>query len=223
MDFLTQEQIDTLKKEYGKLYKVPICGTDYIIRPVYKADWEIVTKLAADNPSVGMPELDEKLVDIALIGPKPDVTKGGWAIVPAGVIPTLSKWIQAKSGFLVPDLAGQQEISSEPIGGDAVSIYGKPSDEDVATAKTQSSLKLNLVRIDDDYYIIRPLLRQEWRAIMKSAPEDSGERDYLIAQRSVVWPKKVNWDETPAGYCSSITGAVMNISGYSGVTSVEEL
>lgn len=220
---MKQEEIEQLKAQWGRIYKVNVCDADYIIRPLYKADWDRITQMAKDNPSIELVDIDDKIVDIALLDPRPDIQTGGWATFPAGVISTLAKHISAKSGFIGPELAGWQSLFTEPIHVEKEAV--KPTDDEVAELKARVAKKMTLVGIDTDYFVVRPITRQEWRHVMRQVASDTtqAEQDALIAEKVTVWPKKIDWDELPAGYATTLAQSAMEISGYTGATSVEEL
>lgn len=217
---LTPEQIDALKKEYGRLFKTTVADTQYIIRPMYKSDWDIIAMMLKDNPNLAMPELDDKIVEMCLVGPKPDLSQGGWSTLPAGVIPTLSKFISVKSGFIVPDLAEVSQFQLEPLFEEEKGE--RPDEEAVAELKRECPFNLKLVGIDSEYFVLRPITRQEWRFIVKNSTDES-EQDTKVVEKAVMWPKGINWATKPAGYVDTLSQICMNISGYAGPSTVEEL
>ena len=104
--------------------------------------------------------------------------------------------------------------------------YPRPDPETVNLLKAQSgTTKLMLVGFDTDFFVIRPILRQEWRAIQAKATADTkqAEQDLAVTEKVLAWPKKVSWSELPTGYPSSIFQVAMQISGFEGPTAVEEL
>lgn len=219
-DELTEEQIAQLKEDYGRIYKVCVAGVDYVIRPMFKVDWDIVMLMLKDNPNMGTPDMDDKIVDRCLICPRPDVATGGWSTIPAGVPSTLSKMISVKSGFIVPELSDASDFSVEPLFEE--SVYEKPDEEEVKKLKKLCPFDLKLVGIGGEWFVVRPITRAEWRYITKNAT-DEGEQDIKVVQKTVLWPKGIDWNDKPAGYCDTLAQLTMNISGYAGPSTVEEL
>lgn len=217
---LTPDQIADLKNAYGKIYKVRVCDEDYLVRRVYKQDWDAVNKLKRDNPQVSFAEIDEKIVNSALIGPIPDVESGGWSALPAGVVPTLSMFIRAKSGFVVPELADESNISVESMD-DEEKAPERPDDTTIAALKASTSFRLKLIGIEDQLFVVRPITRVEWKQVLRA--ENQTDQDVAVCSKAVLWPKSINWDDEPAGVCDTITQFVLSISGYSAPTVVEEL
>jgi hypothetical protein len=217
---LTKEQIAGLKKSFGRIYKVRVCDEDYLVRRLYKPDWDAVNKLKRDNPQVSFADIDEKVVNTALIGPLPDIANGGWAALPAGVVPTLSMFIRAKSGFVVPELSEESNITVEPLDEEETEP-ARPDAATIAALKASTTFKLKLLGIEDQMFVVRPVTRVEWKQVLKT--ENQTDQDMAVCAKSVMWPKSVNWDDQPAGFCDTITQFVLSISGYSAPSAVEEL
>jgi hypothetical protein len=214
---LTPKEIAELKKDFGRIFKTTVCDRAYICRLLYKPDWDGITKMRQDNPKMTLNEIDEKIVNTCLIGPLPLIEDGGWSAEPAGVIPTLSMMVRAKSGFVVPD-ADVSMIDVEDIG--EKEELKKPTESDMFVIKTSSKFQVKGVTIGNDYLVVRPLARVELRQVIQ---QPQTEQDVATADKAVVWPKGVNWEEKPAGYCETLTEVVMAISGFSGPSAVEDL
>ncbi len=73
--------------------------------------------------------------------------------------------------------------------------------------------------------MVRPITRQEWRAAVTKSQESNDQelRNLLVADRAVIWPKKIDWNKEPAGLCETITEFVLSISGYTAQPDVEKL
>lgn len=215
---MTGEEIEELKARYGRLFKIDVCGTTYLCRLLYKQDWDAVTKMRADNPRLTMAEFDEKIVGACVLGPLPAPEEGGWATRPAGVTPTLSQVIRAKSGFIVPEAEEYSTINTEDVGDQEEAA--RPSEEEIAALQAMSQYPLKGISFGSDYFVVRGVARLEFKQIIQGDPED---QDMLTAEKAVLWPKKVDWAKKPAGYCDTISQFVMAISGFSGPTAVEDL
>jgi len=210
----SQENIDQLKAEYGNIYQIEVADIPFIIRPLYPEDWASIVQLLTDNPKLTQSDFDDKIVEAGLIGPLPDLSKGGWAALPAGISPTLSMHIRAKSGFMVPELADIATITAKPLG----SVIQKPgpSQEELDKLKPTCPFTLHQLEIENYTFIVRPITRQEWRVAAAKAINEGDEeaKNLAVASRVVLWPKKVSWDKEVAGLCETITQYVLTISGY---------
>lgn len=215
---LTKEQIDELRSKHGPIFKTTICDTTYLCRLIYKPDWDIVCKLRDDNPNgVSQSEIDEKIVNMALLGPHPTIDSGGWAGAPAGVIPTLAGLIRYKSGFYTPEIG--ENVIVEDF--DEEVEMTRPDDQTVAALKVNARFGLKGIGINKDYFVVRPITRVELKQIMQAS--DQFDQDRNVVEKAVLWPKGVDWDTKGAGYCDTIAQYVIAISGYSAPSVVEDL
>jgi hypothetical protein len=216
---LTADELKELGELHGKLHRTEICGTGYLFRRVYGDDWVVLENFRESNPNASKEALDEKLVDLCLIGPKPDLLSGGWSNTEAGVLPTIAMLIRAKSGFVVPEFADQQLIDSEDL--DPVPEVAKPTPEVLEKLKAESKFRLKGIRLEDLYVVVRPLTRLEWKNIQKFAGDDA---DKTLCEKAVVWPEKLNWDyDYPVGYTDTISQAVLNMSGFARPQVIEDI
>lgn len=220
---LTPEYIEQLKEQHGKIYKVKAADIDFVIRPLYKDDQQVLNDLVKTNANLTQADFDDKVVDLALVGPRADHSKGGWAALPAGIVPTLSTFIQAKSGYIVQDAPDSLGIKVENLG--KTVVFTRPTQEEIDELKAVCPFQLRLVTIEGEYFIIRPVTRQEFRMAMNKSQEsgDALSRDEEISKKVVMWPKKLDWSGKPVGYPETLTNFALGISGYSLDAEVEEL
>lgn len=224
LDFeLTQEDIDQLKATFGKVYKVKAADIDFVIRPLYKDDQVVLNDLVKTNENLTQADFDDKVVDLGLVGPRPDYSKGGWVALPAGIVPTLSTFIQAKSGYIVQDAPDALSVKIEKIG--KQDVFSKPSQEDIDKIKQSCPFQLRLISIEGEYYVIRPVTRQEFRSAMAKSQESADvlSRDEEIAKKVTMWPKNTDWDKKPVGFPETIANFALGISGYNLDAEAEEL
>jgi hypothetical protein len=212
---LTKEQIEELKNIHGPLFKTTICDTVYLCRRLYKQDWQIIMQMRSDNPRIPLSEIDEKIVNMCTVAPAPEI--GVWATKEAGVVPSLSMVIRAKSGFAVPELDAYPVVDDT----EAVSEPTKPTAEEMAALKIAFTQSLKGVQVENDYYVIRGIMRNEFKQIISKTEQI--DQDEEIANRAVIWPKSVDWSTRGAGHCDSISQLVLSISGFNGPTLVEDL
>lgn len=214
----TPEQLADLKSKNGPMFKTTLCGVTYLCKLLYSPDWNIISQLREDNPKMSYAEIDERIVSTALIAPIPSMEDGGWSAVPAGVIPSLSALIRAKSGFSVPELPESMPIT-EDLDNDVE--MEKPDEKTLAALKANARYGLKGIAINNDYYVVRPITRVEFKQVMQT--KDQSEQDRGIVEKVVMWPKGVNWDEKGAGYCDTIAQYVLAVSGYAGPSAVEDI
>lgn len=216
---LTADELKTLGELHGKLHRAEICGVGYLFRRLYTPDWQRLEEFRNANPNIKKEALDEKLVDVALIGPKPDIASGGWSNTEAGILPTLAMLIKAKSGFVVQDFADQQLFDVEEM-----YEAEEPTRPDAATIeklKATNKFKIKGVRIEDLYVVVRPLTRIEWKNIQKADPENA---DKVLCEKTVLWPENIDWDtDYPVGYADTLSQTVLNLSGFTRPQNIEDL
>lgn len=223
IDFeLSDEAISELKTKFGKIYLVPVGDFEFVVRTLSKGEWETVMSTVQSNPNMTIDDVNEKIVTYGLICPQPDAQKGGWTGLPAGLVPTLSSWIQAKSGFIVPELDIPQPRASTI--GDVI-IPVRPSTEDIDKLKAGTPFPIKEVIFEEESFVIRPITRQEWKVAAKRATDsgDDMERDEEVCNRCVLWPKKIDWNAKPAGYCPTLSNMILTASGYNSTAKVQEL
>lgn len=217
---LTSEMIEGFKKVYPKVFKKTLLDQDYIFRPLSRKEYKnILVFLEENRETLRYNDLDEKCFEMCCIFPK--FTPAEKSTLPAGVMPTIAKAIQEKSGFEISEVFGQvMPIPAEVVSlSDPVEI-AEPTSDEIAAIKSKSNYKLLKVTAGDLVTIVRGMGRLEWNAIM-SKPEEDG--DTAMCKRTVLWPKDVNWDEVDAGVAPAIARTVMRASGFELTANVEEL
>lgn len=217
----TQEVIEQIKETYPnlRLFKNNVAGDDYIFRLLTNQDWVSILDWMNTNPNVKQSDLDDRIVDTCVLwprfeGPEAVIRKATQA---AGVIPTLSILIRQKSGFIIPDVAGQQ-FSVEELGGGAVPV--EPTSDEIDKLKAAYKYKLYKVTIEGHIVIYRPVNRQEWQTILKTQDDDT---DFATCSKCIVWPKKLDLNNLPAGVPRTVAGLIVECSGFNLESPVEEL
>lgn len=100
---LSKEKIDELKKEYGKVFKVNIAGSDYVYRPLMRKEYREMQEKAMRemsesgtyDPSSQLDIEDDMLLKCVVY---PEDIKDIDSL-PAGVGPSLSAYVADASGF----------------------------------------------------------------------------------------------------------------------------
>jgi hypothetical protein len=218
---LTDELKTQLKEQYGRLYEVPVAGMKFVIHPLMRNEWEVITDMYQSNDKITQTQIDDKVTDLGLVGPRADGSKGGWAALPAGITQTLSLFIRAKSGFYIADLPGGSDINVEQL---TPSVkMPMPSDEEIERIKKACPFVPRLITIGGDNYVVRPVTRAEWKAITEATVNDPDARTLETTKRVVQWPKNVDWDTRLAGCAETIAEYALSISGYGAPEQVKEL
>jgi hypothetical protein len=219
---VTDELVVELKKLYPTLFKKTVAGQIYIFRPMYRQEYIEILNFIEDNKGTQLKlnDLDEKCFDRCVLFPK--LERPEMAILPAGVVPTLAKSIQEKSGFEISEVFGAV-VAPSLI--ESVSDYAKPKEPtsaDISEAKAKTPYDVVKVSAGPFTFLCRGLNRLEWNTLMKQG--DTGEdTDSLICNRATLWPQGTKWEELPSGIVSSVSNAIMGRSGFDLNTTVEEL
>ena len=227
---LTPELIQAQKKaleQQGippKIYKFSFDGDTFVFRPLYRSDWNRIQAFIRDNQNtISQDAIDQKICEYGIVFPDIVGNPVLWEVQRAGFQSNLAKQILGKSGFFDPDLDQSDLLKVEPLG---TSERGpKPAEEVVTELKTKYNWNLRLVLVGDEYYVIRPLSRGEWKKIQQ---EDEADLDLLSAERATVWskdyPQKPSFEDKLAGTVRSVAEVIMQASGFTGqAPQVEEL
>lgn len=217
---LTDQLIAGFKKQFPKIYKKVLLDQEFVFRPLTRAEYKDILIFLEDNrETLRYNDLDEKCFERCCIFPA--FTPAEKATLPAGVIPTISKAIQEKSGFEISEVFGQVVPSPAEVVAISSSVDPvQPTAEEIEAAKAKTQYKILKVTAGDIVVLVRGMGRLEWNAIM-SKPEEDG--DTAMCKRTVIWPKEMNWDEIDAGVAPAIARTVMRASGFELTANVEEL
>jgi len=103
-------QIQEWKREFGRIFSVPVRGTDYVFREIKLTEYDMVQSY---RKTEGSALAEELLVEVALLFP----TEVQWDSVPAGVVTGLAEEILEYSGFASPNaVRGMLEEHRERMG-----------------------------------------------------------------------------------------------------------
>ena len=217
---LTEEIVAQLKKQHSKIFKKVLLDQEYVFRPLLRNEYKaLLTYLEDNRETLRYNDLDERCFDACCLFPT--FTPPEKATLPAGVVPTIAKAIQERSGFEISEVFGQVvPAPAEIVPLSDTEVPASPTDEEVKSLKVKSHYKLLKVTAGDTLVVVRGMGRLEWNTIM-AKPEEDG--DVAICKRTTVWPKDVNWDDVEAGVPPAIARAVMRASGFELNADVEEL
>jgi hypothetical protein len=229
---LTAEIVEQLKKllvENGlepKIYKFINDGDTMVFRPLMFSDYTdiqaFVKSNEANGSAVSQDDIDRMICDKGIVWPGEVVNPSFWDLQKAGLQSTLAKQILARSGFIVNEIDQSAYMSVEPL--ITVSSGPKPSEDVVAELKKKHNWNLHLVLSEGEYYVVRPICRQEWRALTSA---ETADLDLLTAEKVTVWckdfPIPVDFSSRAAGVARTIAEISMAMSGFNNRSVVEEL
>lgn len=211
-DILTKEIIDALKEKYPSLYRIRLGSQDFVFRPITRREWLQIQDLIRRNPNMTPNDVDDRIVEYGLVWPE-------WTIVdfmnqPAGYTAQLSRYIQARSGFLVPgineDMPGVEVLSENSA------AWIPPDKEFIERLKAQRPGGLLLIRIRSMVFVVRPLNRAEWRAIAKEVENGNVDVDSAVFERAVIYPdaETLKAIDTLPGVVTLVSNEVIRFSGF---------
>jgi hypothetical protein len=223
---VTEKDIAEIKSAYPKeaLFKwtSPDKKDDLIIRAIsYELMQKIVNMIRdAELRGTGMPiqDVNEKIFDSCVLWPTFSLDEK--LSLPVGIIPSVVKSIQEKSGFIDIDIF--QRVLAPDTFTTIIrdfDVWGDISDEE-ATALKESSKPFSLfrVRIGKWVFVIRPMTRIDIQISSQS------NDDQLTLARSVtMWPKEIDWETIPAGIIEILGRKANEISGWDPDATIEEL
>lgn len=229
---LTPEIVEELKGllvEHGldpRIYKYVNDGDTIVFRPLMFFDYTDIQGWVKSNETnggtIGQDEIDRKICEKGLVWPGDFANPMIWDVQKAGLQSTLSKQILARSGFIVNEIDQSEYMSVEPLV--TLPVSPKPDDDTIAELKKKYNWSLHLVLCEGEYYVVRPLSRQEWRALTSA---ETADLDLLTAERVTVWckdyPSPCNFGDRVAGVARTIAEISMGLSGFNNRVVVEEL
>jgi hypothetical protein len=217
---LTDELIAQFKASFGRVFRKELLGHTYVFRPLSRKEYIEVLNFVEDNKeTLKLNDIDEKCFDLCLLYPTMSAPEK--ATLPAGVVPTIAKSIQQKSGFEISDVFGTVVPAPPEIETlSDIDPWPDPSEDVVATLHAKTPHRLVLVKSGPYRFIVRGLGRFEWNTLVTQQDVDG---DLTICKKATLWPEVVDWNGIPAGVVPSISQAIMRSSGFDLTTEVEEL
>ena len=215
---LTEQIITALKDKAGDrpLYSKELFDQKFVFTTINRAEYATIMQWVESNPKVKVSDIEDKLITEALLWPQ--VQPHEWAVLPAGLIPTLSGLIQEKS-YLDVTGAGLIDATVETLVEETPSEL--PSEEEKERLKKSVPHSMKIVGVGGKFFVIRPMLRIEYNTLQKMDEDADGEVEGC--KKCVVWPKSVDWDNVGAGIPTVCARAIMELSGFSAPSLVETL
>lgn len=229
---LTPEIVAAIKSELEamglpqKIYKFTYEDDVFVFRPLYRSDWNKIQAYMRDNQStLTQDAIDEKVCRTAVIFPDVSLHPTQWEIQRAGYQSALASYVLAKSGFLNPDLDQSDMLRVEALGEVVRGRKPTPEERDALKEKYADwNGALRLLMVGEEYYVVRPLTRGEWKSIQNG---DEPDLDLATAERATIWsqsaPERPVFDNALAGSVRAISEVVMQISGFNIQAQVEAL
>lgn len=222
--FITPEEIAELKKAVkDPLFKWadPNKKGEIVFRPINAglANQIMLAVRAAEESGRVIPisDLNEKIFDSCVLWPTFTIEEK--LMLPVGIIPSVVKSIQEKSGFVDVD------IYNRALGPDTVTTtikdfdyWGDVSDQEVETLKGKTSFALFRVRIGRWVFVIRPMTRTDIQ-IASQAQDDQ----LALAKCITMWPNQVEWENVPSGVVELLGRKANEISGWDPEAEVSEI
>lgn len=211
----SKEVLEELKEAYNCplfLYPTPDGKHDFVFKAISHQLHARIRKMEADSKEKGMDlpksEVDSLLFEECVVWPvmTPEEIDG----VPVGLMSTIPKVIQEKSGFTEIDIRGNvlgPNISVIPVNS-AVS-WPDYTPEELKEVKDNTPFMLVRLRMDGLVFLVRPMTRADMM-VAQTALDNS----LSVAKCVTMWPKEVDWDKIPAGYIDQIGNVALSISGW---------
>ena len=217
---LTPEIIEDLKRRLvdngfdDRIYKYTESGEDIVFRPLMHFDYQAIQSWMKTNEgSVNQDDVDRMICEKALVWPPEIITPVGWEVQKAGLQNTLAKQVLARSGFIVSDIDQSGYMSVEPLS--TKEVGPKPDDKVIQELKAKYNWSLYLVEFEDEFFVVRPISRAEWRAITNSGNADV---ELVTAEKATVWskeyPEPCDFSSRIAGVARTITDVCWSYSGF---------
>ena len=209
---VTPQHIETWKRMFGAVYKVRIANQDFYFRPIMRHEMLQIQEWLRSNPDATVGQMDEKIVDYCLLAP--DWKIADFLAMPAGVLSTLSRRIQDRSGF-------EDEPPTEELFNN-ISLPDLTS-EMVDEFKSKYP-RFAIITIRGLRFAVRAVNRLEWERLQKQVTNrPDADPDLELAKVSLIHPSPDCLDELPAGYVLAISAAALRVSGFNEEPEIEEV
>jgi hypothetical protein len=223
---VTDKDIEELKAAYPEdaLFKwvSPDKKDDVVFRAISNDLMKKIIDMirAAELEGKGLPiqDVNEKIFDSSVLWPK--FTLDEKLALPVGIIPSLVKVIQEKSGFVDIDIF--QRVLAPDTFTTVIKdfeFWGDVTEEDsTKLSEKYPSFSLYRVRIGKWVFVIRPMTRIDIQIASQS------NDDQLTLARSVtVWPEEIKWENIPAGIIEILSRKANDVSGWDNDSEVTSL
>jgi hypothetical protein len=222
---VTEEIVKQLKSlhqlEKVCKYPFPNSNDDIIFKLITRASYnrilDMVSVAAKNDKSLPVNDVHQKIWDDCVIWPL--LTVDEKQLLPVGVIHSVVKVIQEKSGFLDVDIMDRilaPDVRTTTI--QDLPYWGDLTTEEILALKSKSPYLLQKVIIDKLVFVFRPSNQNDVRIANQS------EDNKLALCKSVcMWPENAPWDHLPAGYIEKLANVAFQISGWDSSATVEEL
>lgn len=209
---VTPQHVEAWKRMFGAVYKVKIAGQEFYFRPIMRHEMLAIQEWLRNNPDATLGQMDEKVVDYCLLSP--DWKISDFLAMPAGVLSTLSKRIQERSGF-----------EDDPPTEELFNNIAVPE----LTAEKLAEIKAGyprfaVVTIRNLRFVVRALNRMEWDRLQRAISSSPGaDPDMELAKSALLHPDPSLLDTLPAGYVLAVSAAVLRVSGFNEEPEIEEV
>jgi len=209
---VTPQHIETWKRMFGAVYKVRIANQDFYFRPIMRHEMLQIQEWLRNNPDATVGQMDEKIVDYCLLAP--DWKIADFLAMPAGVLSTLSRRIQDRSGF-------EDDPPTEELFNNIQIPELTP--EQIDEFK-KNHARFAVITIRGLKFVVRAVNRLEWDRLQKQvALKPDADPDLELARASLLHPSADHLDDLPAGYVMAISTAALRVSGFNEEPEIEEV
>lgn len=210
---VTPQHIEMWKRMFGSVYKVKIAGQEFYFRPIMRHEMLAIQEWMRKNPGVTAAQMDEKVVDYCLLAP--DWKVADFLAMPAGVLSTLSRRIQERSGFEddppTEELFNNLEVP--PLTPERLDEI-KASHPRFAIITLRGGMK----------FVVRAITRVEWDRLQRSISSNQGtDPDMELVKLTLVHPEPSFLEILPAGYVLALSAAALRVSGFDEQPEIEEV
>lgn len=221
---VTEHDLKILKDMYkDPLFKwiPPSKNFEIIFKPLNHENMKHIVNMIYEaekyNKPVPYTDINQRIFDSCVVFPEFTIEEK--ESLPVGIVPSVAKVIQEKSGFVDIDVFGRD------FGPDMLSTmirdfdyWGDVTEADLKALKKDCVFQLFRVRIDRWVFIVRPMTRTDLQVASQS------QDDSLALSRAVtMWPREIDWDTIPAGIVDILVKEVNKISGWNINASCEEI
>lgn len=208
------------------LYKwnVPLTKDQVIIfraidRPLKDKIQNLIRDAETNGKLPPIEDVQERIFDACVVWPSFTIEeKFG---MPVGIVPSLIKSVQEKSGYLDIDIF--QRVLAPDSTTSVVKDYeywGEISTDELDELKASTPFSLYRVRVGRWSFVVRPMTRIDVQIAQQAI-----DSELAVAKAVVMWPKDTPWDIIPSGIIEILGDKINEVSGWRSQndTEVEEL
>jgi hypothetical protein len=223
---ISEQEIKELKLLYPGTtllkFTWPRTGDEVIFRLITQPVMRNIQDMLAANRqanrnSLPVDDVHQKIFDSCVMWPK--LTLEEKFNLPVGVIPSIAKVIQEKSGYLDYDIMDRilaPDVHTSLIQG--FEAWPDITDEERDALMAKWRVPLFKIRVENCVFVVRPMTRTDVKLSAQALDDE-----LALTQAVTLYPQQVDWDSIPAGWVKTLGRTATDLSGWDAEAVISEL